>query len=301
MEKLSIEEFGTHLLHSEDLDPIYVMLNRAMFAGVMTKEELHAWCVAYWMDYNAGVACEAIEYCRLRTQGLRTFWKFMEDVAKNTSRRWPRGSERRHFRGKNATDLVSGLFLKYKTPTDFVQRIFGENNGDIDLKFNSVAGRVQTHTGFGPWIAFKIADMGERVLGYSVNFDDCQLGIYRDPIRGAVKAVECWGTDCSVIPDSITVEKWCLNYAINRLMETFGDLYAPPLIQPGGKMRFINVQEVETILCKWKSHMNGHYPLNKDTREIRETLEEFGRPACSCEPEKLATKLAKYLPQVQSK
>ncbi|GAG17632.1 unnamed protein product, partial [marine sediment metagenome] len=32
------------------------------------------------------------------------------------------------------------------------------------------------------------------------------------------------------------------------------------------------LQEVETVLCKWKSHMNGCYPMGKDTREITEGL-----------------------------
>ena len=34
----------------------------------------------------------------------------------------------------------------------------------------------------------------------------------------------------------------------------------------------MNVQEVETILCKWKSHMGGHYPLGNDLHEIREGM-----------------------------
>lgn len=37
----------------------------------------------------------------------------------------------------------------------------------------------------------------------------------------------------------------------------------------------MNIQEVETVLCKWKSHMNGHYPLWNDIREINGGLEPW--------------------------
>ena len=39
--------------------------------------------------------------------------------------------------------------------------------------------------------------------------------------------------------------------------------------------RPVGLQEVETILCKWKSHMNGHYPLNNDIMEIRHGLKDW--------------------------
>ena len=312
MEKLSIEEFGLHLLNSGDLDPIYVMLSRAMDAKILTRQQLHAWCVAYWLDYNAGVACAAVEYCE--QEGYKFFWRFMNDVANNLSRRWPRGSERRHFRGDNANKLVLGLSMKYDLADHFIESVFGSlpdykpeewtrHHVAKTMSFKDVALRIQSHVGLGPWIAFKIADMGERVLGYNVNFDDCQMGIYRDPVKGAIMACEKWGPNGD---DTVRVgkayEQACLNYALNRLAETFGDLYAPPLIHGidairGRGNRFVNVQEYETILCKWKSHMNGHYPLNKDTHEIRETLKEF---AWDCNQPTLANKLANYLPQAQA-
>lgn len=41
---------------------------------------------------------------------------------------------------------------------------------------------------------------------------------------------------------------------------------------PGRVKRMVLVQEVETVLCKWKAHRNGHYPPGKDTRELRQAL-----------------------------
>ena len=46
--------------------------------------------------------------------------------------------------------------------------------------------------------------------------------------------------------------------------------------------RRVNIQEVETILCKWKSHMNGHYPLSNDVDEIQHGLREWGKFCQAC-------------------
>jgi hypothetical protein len=34
----------------------------------------------------------------------------------------------------------------------------------------------------------------------------------------------------------------------------------------------VNVQEIETIFCKYKSYVKGHYHVGKDIHEIREAL-----------------------------
>jgi hypothetical protein len=59
---------------------------------------------------------------------------------------------------------------------------------------------------------------------------------------------------------------------------------------PGGTPRPVNVQEVETIFCKYKSHLKGHYPLGKDTREIHHGLDGWGD---------LAQELQRGLPAAQ--
>jgi hypothetical protein len=58
-------------------------------------------------------------------------------------------------------------------------------------------------------------------------------------------------------------------WAYNQLRQHLGKYKAPPRFE-----RAINIQEIETILCKWKSHMNGHYKVGKDTHEIHEALKE---------------------------
>jgi hypothetical protein len=58
--------------------------------------------------------------------------------------------------------------------------------------------------------------------------------------------------------------------AVNLLQSgPLGKLYSP--VVPG---RVLAVQEYETILCKYKSHLSGHYPMGKDTREILHVLRD---------------------------
>lgn len=57
---------------------------------------------------------------------------------------------------------------------------------------------------------------------------------------------------------------------VEHLTAHFHDTTAPPRHE-----RAIDLQEVETILCKWKSHMNGHYPVGKDIVEISQGLQPW--------------------------
>jgi hypothetical protein len=64
-----------------------------------------------------------------------------------------------------------------------------------------------------------------------------------------------------------------LPWAVGRLRKKLGHIPAPPRYERG-----LDVQEYETILCKWSSHMKGHYPLGNDIHEIKKGLLRF----CKC-------------------
>lgn len=50
------------------------------------------------------------------------------------------------------------------------------------------------------------------------------------------------------------------------------DGQAPPRFD-----RPLNVQEAETVLCKWKSYSGGHYEIGEDVAACREGLSRFFR------------------------
>ena len=73
------------------------------------------------------------------------------------------------------------------------------------------------------------------------------------------------------VEDAISSDEAC-GWAYDELIKALGTYQAPPQMD-----RPINIQEVETILCKWKSHLNGHYPTGNDIAEVRHGLVKYGR------------------------
>lgn len=262
--RLSIEEFGTHLLESGDLDPIYIALHKME----MEPAKLSRWLIAYWCLYHAGVASYLSEF-----EG-REFWLKLRDAAENEVQppvgvRWPRGGERRHWRGDNARKAVRDLMGQYlNTPEDMVTRIASQSvdaahQGDpLDaLPFKLVSDRVQAHASFGPWMAFKVADMIDRLGIAPVSFDNAAVFMFDDPRKAALMLAR----QRAGLPDVVKFkdETAVINQVVAFLEDHFKGFTAPPTHD-----RPVGLQEVETVLCKWKSHMNGHYPLNHDLLEI---------------------------------
>lgn len=264
-QRLSIEAFGTHLLTTGDLDPIYIALVQAERAGHFTRPQLLRWVLAYSCFYHAGVASWMSEH-----EGP-DFWDQMLTAAFNEAPapvggRWPRGHERRHFRADIAVDSVRALERRYP---DFPEQMLEYIAGDGTQQFKDVSTRTQEHRGFGPWIGFKVADMVDRVLGIRVAFDHAAVFMFKDPEKAAMMLWE--KREGHKYPENSRPKREViLNGVTSYLIDYFRDLPAPPLGD-----RAVNIQEVETVLCKWKSHCNGHYPLYNDIDEINAGLEPW--------------------------
>lgn len=282
--RLDIYTFGAHLLDSGDLDPVYIMLHKAE----LSTEQLSRWLVAYWCLYHCGAAswlsnCEG-----------RTFWSKLLDAAANTDPaptggRWPRGHERRHFRGGAAVTAVRSYMEQFPEPEDMVDYIIGVDRpgpgSDARLDFISTSSRVQDLALFGPWIGFKVCDMIDRVLEYPVDFNQAAVFMFDDPRKAAFMLWrQLMGLPESAKPKDRAAEAAVIHGVVQHLAEHFKGFQAPPLYD-----RPIGVQEIETILCKWKSSLNGHYPLFNDIDEINAGLVGWGSTADllrSCMPKR---------------
>lgn len=253
---LSIAEFGDELLHTRDLDPVYVALSSS---GVQ-QDQLARLCLTYWCFYSLGVAAYFSELPR------KHYWDAMMCAAVNETPprlkpdgRWPRAAERRHFRGQQAISAVQELRDKYPHPEKAVEEWCDH------ATYAAVAHAVQQNRGFGQWIAWKVADMAERVLPYSPDFSDADLGIYKDPRQGAALArFGDWKHPITDAELSETVNALCVQFRAKKRK-------APPTND-----RLVNVQEIETILCKYKSYVKGHYYVGKDIEEVGHGLEGWG-------------------------
>lgn len=270
--KLPIEQFGRILIESGDLDPVY----NAIVNSGWDMETRCRWMVAYWCFYHSGFACFAASH-----KGEH-FWDLLATAAENIlpnplGDRWPRGSERRHFRGKAGVASIQHLRDSYKDPEDMVRHCAGPSKHAM---FEHINRRAKLHRGFGDWMGFKIADMIDRCTPVEVDFDVAHLFMFKDPEKAATMVWTEAHKGQEMIP-----RKQLLTEVVEHLINEFNDLPAPP-----NGDRQVGIPEVETVLCKWKSHMNGHYPLYHDTREIRKQVVEWS--SCSL----LARSFEKALP-----
>jgi len=266
-QRLSIEEFGKILIQSNDLDPVYCALYTMMEGDVLSQEHLSRWILAYSCLYHCGVASYLSEF-----EG-EAFFKALMVAAWNeepspVGERWPRGHERRHWRGAQAVDSCKALWDRYhREPEHFLDYVIWQYAADGErghpTTFADISERVRTHRGFGGWIAFKLADMIDRLQLRRVEFNYDDVTIYTDPVKAAERLVR----QRNGFPETASVKPEAVKAVFEALEEHFSNYPAPPVGD-----RPIGLQEVESILCKWKSHMNGHYPLYNDIREIREGL-----------------------------
>lgn len=242
-------EFGRDLITTQDLDPVYTAIHGAGLEYEVRARVL----LTYSCLYHLGASVAIGQY-----KGPE-YWEALMVAAVNEGLKWPRGSERRHWRGQQALQTAHYFREKYKYPEDVVQHWAAGG----DKSFTSVTERIKEIPRYGPWIAFKLADMLERVMGHSVDFGSCAFGVYKEPRAAA--ALILMGDSEKRIADKD------LEAVMQRMLlpEHLGQLLAPPDFQ-----RPINVQEIETCLCKYKSHVHGHYPPGKDTLEVLHGLKD---------------------------
>lgn len=239
--------WGRELIQSEDHDPLYSGLTRWNVRG----SRLRRFLLAYWCCYSVGASWWLSQHSGSRFWGCLTV-AAQNELASPLGGRWPRAHERRHWRGEKCVNSVHWLSRKFRHPEEAVLSLEGAE----DLR--EVERRMGEWPQFGPWISFKAADMLERVLGKPVAFTTDIITLYRDPRRGAEMAGELLGiADPQAVAD--------------HLLDELCDLTVP-----GAVPRQANIQEVETVLCKWKSARGGHYWVGLDTRDHRRELEEWG-------------------------
>ncbi len=272
-ERLSVVDFGKVEISIGDLDPLYIALNRSE----LDKQQLKRFLVGYWCTYHVGQSAWLSE----RDGGQ--FFECLSDIAHNTTEapvggRWPRGKERRHWRGEQAIKSAMSLRETYETPEEMVNYIAGwdDMHPPFDsVPFERVNHRVQEHRGFGDWIAFKVGDMLETCLGVPVTFDQAEVFMFKDPAKAATMVFREQNPSIAARWDeglfNIKQEE------INRRVVEWLTQQIGAIKEPARGQRNIGLQEMETVLCKWKSHMNGHYPVGNDITEIREGLEPWAK------------------------
>jgi len=237
-------EFGKRLIITGDLDPVYNMLH----GSGLSWEYKARWCLAYWYYYHVGIAAAIADY-----DDPNEYYGAMLEIAKQTGGK--RGAERRHFRGSKAVRTVNAL-SHIGTPEEIVRWIFKTQ------KYEECSKRVRSLPMCGTWIAWKICDMGERCLGYPVDFSSASLAMYRDPKQGAA-LLKYRDWKAPITPEEVKAVS-------DEIIRELCLFKAPP-----DDCRNINIQESETVLCKFKSYWKGHYYVGKDIHDIHEAIDTY--------------------------
>lgn len=241
-------DWGKQLLDANEADPPYDMLVSARLAGVLDAAAQKRWMLGFWLFYHVGVASWLTEQ--------PNFWKGAFTVAEKkpeavcTNGEWPRGGYRRYFRGGMATAALAVISNMGK-PEDVVDWFY-----DGALHFRQVEKRVRQLPTYGYTMSFKIADMGERVLGFPIQFDE-DMPLPEEPAKGLKIAAEMFG-----ISELEVRERVIFNLDGCRLPGLHGR-------QPG-------VQEMETVLCEWKHMLSGKFFIGRDGPKLRANLSGFG-------------------------
>lgn len=257
-DRMGAIDFGRQLIATKDLDPLYVALRGVQ----MSRSDLCKWLLSYWCFYHAGLCC----WINSKDDYFGTLLFIAEG-----GKEFPRGTERRHFRGNTAIVAVEKLAQKFSSAEDVVDWLIEGSLNSVD-----VMKKVTQLYGFGQWVKWKVADMLERLEIAPVRFTDEDVSLMFDSsLKGAHLVFERYGLKGEPL------------MASHLFLKKAFKSKAPPLYD-----RRINVQETETVFCKWKSHLNGHYPVGKDTIEIQEGLHRY--------PGKLSIEMAKVLKGLQS-
>lgn len=238
-----IFEFSRQLIETKDLDPSYVMLYEAK--SQIPQDKLLKWLLSYLCFYHCGTASLIVDQ--------PDYWVAMEQAA--GSKNWPRGTERRHYRGNSSLESIRWL-----KNNGGPEKLIGEQILGKDWTLPDLMAQVKTWHVFGDWIAFKVADLFERIGLIKVEFKPQDVfRMFESPKKGALEISKRLGG-----PKTGDICTW----AQNKLLEKLGYLKAPPRYE-----RTINIQECETCMCKFHSHIHGKYNVGKDLREIKHGLE----------------------------
>lgn len=251
-ERMDIETFGVHLLTSGDLDPVYLAV-----PSITDDGQRRRWLVAYAAYYHCGAACWLSE------QTGRGFWDAMMMAAKNVSPapdggRWPRGHERRHFRGAQAVAGIADWSAKHPNPETLFDCV-----ADAGPRLSAVIERAREYRSVGSWLAFKVADLIDACLGVDLDQSEVDLFLYDTPFQSLLAEYE----RRHGIPHEPDV---AASSMMEMLRQRFSRYDVPH--KPGKQADLFCL---ETIACKHGSHMSGHYPLYNDIDDITRGMQSW--------------------------
>ena len=240
-EKLSPEEFGIALIESGDLDPDYIFMVNVRDRLDLSHAEMCEWVLLKSVIYDSVSELEHMLFQRPLAQLAY-------------------GAERRKFK-PNADKIIAAFRQRVAHTCGNLESFFFEW---LPRDANHALASLQSIKGFGPWASWKLCDLMDRVLGVPMDFTKVDFRVaYNYPLRGVLLLA---GQDEGKLGWLSTNYRTALKLAIGKLGE------AQLLQAPPQRDRLVNIQEFETVFCKYHSYWHGHYFPGKDIKHLRERI-----------------------------
>lgn len=239
MDKMSWLDYAKAIVETEDLDPVYCMLQRAN----LPEKVKSRFVLGYLMFYDSGTASALCEF-----EGNK-WWKVVYEFYPS----FRRGSPRRHFRGQAGLEAITALKSFTPNPDDFMYLIrrstyMGVRQAIIDSKIPQ----------FGNYFIWKLADIQDRVFGWYCNFSGARAFLSPSPIAGL-----------RLIARQLRIENISLDAICEKALSVLNHwgLVAPPRYE-----RELGLQELETIACGYQGYVRGTDYVGKSINQEFQSL-----------------------------
>lgn len=219
--------FTRRLFNEADADPGYYAV---MFSG-LPQDQRDRLVVAWCAFYNLGLACKLSELRGQRFyQGMQRMFDTVPPVK--------RGSERRHFRGRQGQNAITTWADLFPQPEDMVEYILQpayKKRAYVDIR-----ARTNNVPMMGPYFAWKWCDLREVLFAKPVDFTGAEKFSPPVPQKGA----EMLFPEMPIEQAYATI----VDYARAKNVRTLT-----------GPKREFGIQEAETVCCVYHQYAAGKY------------------------------------------
>lgn len=240
----ALYKFAKNLIASEDIDPLYPVLKHLQKDLDPEQKLWHSFLYVAW--YNLPSATAAFTEYSLPNKQL----------LKHIDPKWPTGIERRNNRGGKVVGHIDS-YLKIIEVTKSQKKWYWEGlsrDKEPEDNWRILNERIQTLHGNGRWAAYKFCEVLRKVNNLPIQAPDMGHQFSSGPREGlAMLFGEIPGQTSEVI-DQLNAQ---------------GDVLIEKLQKLGLD---VGQEEVETVLCNFKSLMKGKYYTGHDIDELQEQI-----------------------------
>lgn len=240
--------FLRHMLYSQDLDPLYPVL-RHLQLGMDREQALWlSFLYVAWYNLPSGWAA------------YNAYPHEIDLLAHFADPTWPTGTERRANRGGKVKDHILSYRLAlvgHRSQHDWYTKGLNMNptrRRHLHDNWRIVNERLQELFLNGRWAAYKHCEVLAKVNGLPLLAPDMGHAFSSGPREGLEMLYgPLAGNDSTTIAE----------------LDTRGEDLLYRLQSEGHQ---VEIEEVETILCNWKSLVKGKYYVGNDIDELQEQI-----------------------------